>query len=165
MIEHLLQLAEDEKIDQKTLKQDYEIGPSVIQRGVEEGWCEVKEVELYRDPYEKSEFQHTEPLKLNQEQQVAYDKINGTIQNDEHEVFLLQGVTGSGKRKFIFNLLLKGLKDQGALVLVPEIALTPQMVHRFKGRFGELVAVLHSGLSDGENMMNGEKLKKEKQKL
>lgn len=166
LIEHLLQLAEDEKIDQKTLKQDYEIGPSVIQRGVEEGWCEVKEVELYRDPYEKSEFQHTEPLTLNHEQQAAYDKINHTIQNDEHEVFLLQGVTGSGKTEIYLQTIAEGLKrDQGALVLVPEIALTPQMVHRFKGRFGELVAVLHSGLSDGEKYDEWRKIEKGEAKV
>lgn len=165
-IELLLQLAENEKIDQKTLNHEHGIATSVINRGVEEGWCEVQEIEVYRDPYEKSDIQHTEPMILNQEQQLAYDKINQNVQKDKHEVFLLQGVTGSGKTEVYLQSIAEVLqKGEGALVLVPEISLTPQMVHRFKGRFGELVAVLHSGLSDGEKYDEWRKIEKGEAKV
>ena len=67
------------------------------------------------------------------------------------ETFLLHGVTGSGKTE-IYLQAIKHVLDQGkeAIVLVPEISLTPQMTARFKERFGPLVAVMHSGLSSGE---------------
>ena len=80
------------------------------------------------------------------------------IEEKQQEVFLLHGVTGSGKTEVYLQAIEKVI-NQGkeAIVLVPEISLTPQMVNRFKGRFGNLVAVLHSGLSLGRNMMNGEK--------
>ncbi|HLR92643.1 MAG TPA: primosomal protein N' [Atopostipes sp.] len=166
LVELLLHLPDDSTIDQKTLNHTHNISTSVINRGVEEGWCTVEEVEIYRDPYEKSEIETTEPLKLNIEQQKAYDKINHSIQKDEHEVFLLQGVTGSGKTEVYLQTIAEVLeKGEGALVLVPEIALTPQMVHRFKGRFGELVAVLHSGLSDGEKYDEWRKIEKGEAKV
>ncbi|MEY8291249.1 primosomal protein N' [Carnobacteriaceae bacterium 52-44] len=165
-IDILIQLPEDETIDQSVLTNEHGIATSVINRGVEEGWCKVEEIEVYRDPYEKSDIQHTEPLILNDEQQAAYDKINQSIQKEEHEVFLLQGVTGSGKTEVYLQTIAEVLKKgEGALVLVPEIALTPQMVHRFKGRFGELVAVLHSGLSDGEKYDEWRKIEKGEAKV
>src|SRR5699024_4867114 len=65
--------------------------------------------------------------------------------------FLLEGVTGSGKTEIYLQTIAKALTvGQTALMLVPEITLTPQMVRRVKGRFGDDVAVMHSGLSDGE---------------
>lgn len=165
-VDLLIQLPEDETIDQSVLTNEHGIATSVINRGVDEGWCKVEEIEVYRDPYEKSDIQHTNPLILNDEQQAAYDKINQTIQKDEHEVFLLQGVTGSGKTEVYLQTIAEVLeKGEGALVLVPEIALTPQMVHRFKGRFGELVAVLHSGLSDGEKYDEWRKIEKGEAKV
>src|SRR5690606_14607801 len=68
-----------------------------------------------------------------------------------HETVLLQGVTGSGKTEIYLQAITETLTTgRQAIVLVPEISLTPQMVKRFKGRFGGQVAVLHSGLSSGE---------------
>ena len=74
-------------------------------------------------------------------------------QTDASEVFLIEGVTGSGKTE-VYLQTIDAVLQQGktALMLVPEIALTPQMVQRVKGRFGDLVAVLHSGLSEGEKI-------------
>lgn len=166
LVEVLMKLPEEQTIDLTVLRNDYKIATSVVNRGVEEGWCAIEEVDVYRDPYEKSDFKQTESLQLNQEQQVAFNQINHSIQNDEHDVFLLQGVTGSGKTEVYLQTIAEVLeKGQGAVVLVPEIALTPQMVHRFKGRFGEMVAVLHSGLSDGEKYDEWRKIEKGEAKV
>lgn len=151
LLDMLMNLAKDEQIDAKVLKNKHGISTAVVQRGENEGWCTVEEIEVYRDPYKNTLIEQTEDLVLNAEQQEAYQRIMNPIEKSKHEVFLLQGVTGSGKTEVYLQTISEVLKkSEGALVLVPEIALTPQMVHRFKGRFGEQVAVLHSGLSDGE---------------
>ena len=107
--------------------------------------------EVYRDPYQDRIFEHTEPLQLTEEQSVAIKPILQTIEEKRHDVFLLYGVTGSGKTEIYMQSIQKVLEEgREGIVLVPEISLTPQMVNRFKGRFGDEVAVLHSGLSIGE---------------
>ncbi|MBK1810607.1 primosomal protein N' [Clostridium sp. YIM B02505] len=84
---------------------------------------------------------------LNMEQQQAVD----AILSSKNKLILLKGVTGSGKTEVYMNLVSHMLnEDKTSLILVPEIALTPQMIERFKGRFGKNVAVFHSRLSDGE---------------
>lgn len=95
---------------------------------------------------------------LTQDQQQAYDAVKNKIDNEEARTFLLHGVTGSGKTEIYLQTIETVLnKGKEAMMLVPEIALTPQMVLRFKRRFGDDVAVLHSGLSNGNVMMNGRK--------
>ncbi len=151
LLQLLIHLPEDEHLEMKVLREKYGISSAVVNRGVEKNWCRIEEVEMYRDPYRDSAIEPTSPLILNDEQQKAFDTINASITQEQHEVFLLQGITGSGKTEVYLQTIAEVLeKGEGALVLVPEIALTPQMVHRFKGRFGDRVAVLHSGLSTGE---------------
>lgn len=162
----LIQLDEGETLGFTALTKDHDISSSVIHRGVEKGWCVLEEVEIYRNPYEHSDIQPTTPLQLNEEQQAAYEAINHAIQEEINEVFLLQGITGSGKTEVYLQTIAEVLKKgQGALVLVPEISLTPQMVHRFKGRFGTDVAVLHSGLSNGEKYDEWRKIEKGEAKV
>ena len=157
----LATLPEDEVVETSALNKEHGISSAVVNRGEEKGWCRVEEVEVYRDPYRNSEIEPTTNLQLNDEQQVAYDQIYTSIQEEKNEVFLLQGITGSGKTEIYLQSIEKVLeKGEGALVLVPEIALTPQMVHRFKGRFGDQVAVMHSGLSNGEKYDEWRKIEK-----
>ncbi|WP_442603898.1 primosomal protein N' [Paenibacillus sp. KN14-4R] len=115
------------------------------------GFVELKEMEVLRDPYADRDFKRTNPLQLRDEQQVAYEAIITSLDEKRYQTFLLHGVTGSGKTEVYLQTIQRCL-DLGreAIVLVPEISLTPQMVERFKGRFGDLVAVLHSRLSHGE---------------
>lgn len=124
---------------------------STIANLVEKGILAIKDSEVYRDPYENREFKKSKPFPLTSEQSTAISPIKECIANDENDIFLLYGVTGSGKTEVylqsIDDVLAKG---EQAIMLVPEISLTPQMVKRFKGRFGDQVAVLHSGLSVGE---------------
>lgn len=113
--------------------------------------------EVNREPIEKNFA--SEKLALNEEQQKALTSI---IRTDK-VVSLLHGLTGSGKTEIYLNLASKVIENGGeVIVLVPEIGLTPQMIERFKGRFGDSVAIIHSKLSSGERydeyrkVLNGE---------
>ena len=91
------------------------------------------------------------PLDLEPAQQAAMERIAVSLRRQESEVFLLHGVTGSGKTEVYLALLDQVLRDGGqALALIPEIALTPQTVVRFGARFPGRLAVLHSGLTEAE---------------
>lgn len=148
---HILKENYNTELSWETLRNEYGISSAVLNRALEENWCEEKEVEVYRDPFEETDFEQTTALSLTLEQENAYNQINDSIINEEHKVFLLKGITGSGKTEVYLQTIAQVLaKGQGALMLVPEISLTPQMVDRFKSRFGEDVAVLHSGLSNNE---------------
>ncbi|WP_138414935.1 primosomal protein N' [Aquibacillus sediminis] len=122
--------------------------------------------EVYRNPYDERRFTRTSPLPLTNQQQAAIEPIHASINQRQHEVFLLHGVTGSGKTE-VYLQSIQTVIDQGkeAIVLVPEIALTPQMVDRFKGRFGSEVAVLHSALSKGEKFDEWRKIQRKQVKV
>ncbi len=104
-----------------------------------------------RDPFANDHIIPTSPLTLNTEQSHAFSEVIRSINNDKKDVILLFGVTGSGKTEIYLQSIAECLKqNQESIVLVPEIALTPQTIERFRGRFGEQVSVLHSHLSSGE---------------
>ena len=111
----------------------------------------IDSVEVLRNPLSLETVSPTRPVTLNTNQLTALKAIGETIVNSQHAVFLLHGVTGSGKTEVYIQAISRAIKrGKGAIVLVPEIALTPQIVSRFVGRFGSRVAILHSNLSDGE---------------
>ncbi|MEO1857121.1 MAG: primosomal protein N' [Rubritalea sp.] len=130
------------------------------------GHVVLKQEAVRRDPDEDQEFLESAPLKLNPEQEVALEKIVNPATNDKGvpKPILLLGVTGSGKTEVYLQAVQHAI-DQGksALVLVPEISLTPQTVQRFKSRFAGLqdkVAVLHSHLSQGERFDEWHRIRK-----
>jgi len=104
-----------------------------------------------RDPYEHYSSVSKEAVSLTEEQRHVVKEINDVLQEGSHRVFMLRGVTGSGKTEVYLRCIERAM-DLGkqAITLVPEIALTPQMVRLYKERFGNKVAVLHSHMSDGE---------------
>ncbi|WP_231515024.1 primosomal protein N' [Paenibacillus sp. UNC217MF] len=115
------------------------------------GLIVVDEVEVMRDPYADRRFKPTQPLPLTEEQQGVLSRITEMLDEGSAQSFLLHGVTGSGKTEVYLQAIDRCLRSgRQAIVLVPEISLTPQMVERFKGRFGSKVAVMHSRLSQGE---------------
>ncbi|MDZ8118290.1 primosomal protein N' [Pontiella agarivorans] len=115
------------------------------------GLVTISEETVQRDPHAGMELLRTQPFDLMVEQKVALDKICASMDLKKPKTVLLHGVTGSGKTEVYLQALQHALdKGQGAIVLVPEISLTPQTVDRFRSRFGDCVAVLHSNLSDGE---------------
>ena len=125
---------------------------SAMLKGLQEqGYISGEDREVYRDPFREVVFEHDQPLNLNMAQEDSLTRITAAADKDSFAPFLLHGVTGSGKTEVylqsISHILTLG---RTALVLVPEIALTPQLVTRFKRRFTCGIAVLHSGLSDGE---------------
>ncbi len=117
----------------------------------QKGWIRLEQVEVYRDPYAHRVFAKAAAHMLSEEQSAALQQIRQAIDSDSFASFLLHGVTGSGKTEVYMAAIEATLaRGKQAIFLVPEIALTPQMVERFKARFGDQVAVLHSALSHGE---------------
>ena len=97
---------------------------------------------------------------------MAIKPILQTIAEKRHDVFLLYGITGSGKTEIYLQSIQRVLEEgREGIVLVPEISLTPQMVNRFKGRFGDQVAVLHSGFSIGEKYDEWRKIQRKEVRL
>jgi primosomal protein N' (replication factor Y) len=123
-----------------------------IQQLVKRGWLEVRFEAHERDPFAADQYIPTQPIPLNVAQSAALAVILTSMQEENRKPILLHGVTGSGKTEIYLQAIKECLDlGRGALVLVPEITLTPQTVERFKARFPrELVAVLHSHLSAGE---------------
>jgi primosomal protein N' (replication factor Y) len=139
-------LAENREI---TLAAARELGatPVHVQRLEGQGLLRAFEARLERDPLSDMEFAQRERLVLNAEQQSVADAIAGKV----GEVHLVHGVTGSGKTEVYLDLVRRTLENgKSAIVLVPEIALTPQAIRRFGERFGATLTVLHSSLSGGE---------------
>ena len=125
-------------------------------------YIEIVEQKVERNPFVNKEIKPTTNLKLTDEQHEAFESINKAIINNEYKEALLYGVTGSGKTEIYLQLIGEVLKkEKTAIILVPEISLTPQMVDRFIARFGEnKIAVLHSKLSIGERYDQWNRIKK-----
>ena len=122
---------------------------------VKRGLAELREEAVLRDPHGDEQFIATSNLVLNDEQSRALKEITEALDLPENaRPILLHGVTGSGKTEIYLQAIRAALdRGRSAIVLVPEISLTPQTVERFKGRFAkaqDAVAVLHSHLSEGE---------------
>ncbi|MBQ8894211.1 MAG: primosomal protein N' [Clostridia bacterium] len=125
-------------------------GPSTVKTLSQKGLIEVYHEARERIPYRSMErSEERQPIHLEEEQNLAYRGISASF--DQEGVHLLHGVTGSGKTH-VFMRLMDDLTAAGrsVLMLVPEIALTPQMLGKFYLRYGDCVSVLHSGLSIGE---------------
>jgi primosomal protein N' (replication factor Y) len=126
----------------------YNCSQSVIKALVEKQFLIKVDKELYRNPTNREYIYDIVNLTI--EQKNAIENIL-QAHKEGRNITLLHGVTGCGKTEIYLNLVEKFIKEgHGAIVLVPEISLTPQTVERFKGRFGDTVAVIHSRLSDGE---------------
>ena len=136
---------------------ELETTPSTLKALSEKGLVTIAPRQKRRDPLGTKRIIPSKPLPLNDEQRAALDQVIGnrsgsTLDLDlKSRPVLLHGVTGSGKTEVYLQAIAKELeRGRGAIVMVPEISLTPQTVQRFASRFGKCVAVLHSALSDGE---------------
>ncbi|MCH7674879.1 primosomal protein N' [candidate division KSB1 bacterium] len=122
--------------------------------------------EVVRDYYGSNNAEKPKPISPNDEQKAALKQIEVPIREERFETFLLFGVTGSGKTQVYIEAIYKTLeKGKDAIVLVPEIALTPQTVARFRSHFKDKVAVLHSAMSSGERLDSWRLLKKGEAKV
>ena len=123
----------------------------VVRRLEKKGLVSLNEVESIRDPYRDAELPDPAEVDPTSEQAEALREIHGAIGAGAFKSLLLYGVTGSGKTHVYVKSIEKTLEaGKSAIVLVPELALTPQAVRQFRAHFGDLVTVLHSGLSPGE---------------
>src|SRR5437588_10574457 len=117
--------------------------------------------EVRRDPLARAVVPEAERLQLTSEQQLAFDEIAAALAKRTYSAFLLHGVTGSGKTEIYIRAMRAALEQgRSALMLVPEIALTPVFSRRLRAHFGDAVAILHSSLTTGERFDEWSRLKR-----
>lgn len=146
---------------------------AIVNTLIKNGYLEIVEEKIERNPLDLKNTElikkreKTEKLLLTEEQKKAYQKVEGKMEENAYQSFLLYGVTGSGKTEIYLQLIQKALEqEKTAILLVPEISLTPQMLDRFIARFGkEEIAVLHSKLSIGERHDEWERIREGEAKI
>ncbi len=135
----------------KRIKSETGAGRTVINALASKGLVEIRQAEAFRDPFAHLDCEPQSGPRLNPEQTMALGAITQPLDDGRFEAFLLHGITGSGKTEVYLHAIEHALRQgKSSITLVPEIALTPQMVSRFKARLGTQVAVLHSHLGIGE---------------
>ena len=134
---------------------------------VKRGYIKLQKEKVNRSPLVKKEIKVSQKLKLTDEQNESYKRVVEAMDEKMFKEFLLYGVTGSGKTEVYLQLIERCLdEEKTAIILVPEISLTPQMIDRFVSRFGkEKIAVLHSKLSIGERHDEWIRIKENKAKI
>ncbi|MBS5985599.1 primosomal protein N' [Clostridium sp.] len=150
----------DGELTKSEIINDYSLSSYSLNKLIENGYLLTEDRVVYR--YNTRSYMEESKNVLNDEQRSAFNKIL----NSDKKGFLLKGVTGSGKTEVYMNLVGETLKEgKSAIVLVPEISLTPQMIERFKGRFGKNVALFHSKLSQGERFDEWYRIKRGEARL
>ena len=123
------------------------------------GYIYIREEKIDRNPLGNKIVNRDAPKKLNLEQQNCYNTIAKDIDDNNYNTHLVFGITGSGKTEIYLQLIARVIsKNKSAIMLVPEISLTPQMTNRFLARFGDNIAILHSKLSSGERFDEWKKM-------
>lgn len=146
----LAALLDQNRISWEQASHKLKISKSTVDAMVKEDVVRVVTEYYYRNPNQE-EIGLEAPVPLNQEQQDLVDEFRQDLMREEHKVYLLHGVTGSGKTEVYLAAIEEVIKrGQQAIVLIPEIALTYQTVRRFTKRFGDRVSILNSRLSKGE---------------
>ncbi len=141
----------DGSVPRKELTGCYPYGETLLKKMAGEGLVKRKSRRVFRSPYGDLLPHHPRPERLSSEQKAAIDDIVSAIAQKEYAPFLLHGVTGSGKTEVYLQAAENIIsKNKNVLVLVPEIALATQIEAHFISRFDDAVALLHSGLSQGE---------------
>lgn len=136
------------------------VSASVINTLKKRGFVEVFDRPARRDPLSHLSVSSSEQLVLTPRQQAVLDEINAGLNTFNHNVYLLHGVTGSGKTEVYIRAMQEVVsRGQSALMLVPEISLTPVFSRRLRAQFGENIAILHSSLSDGERYDEWQRLR------
>ena len=143
-------------VEMRRLGRLAQVGPAVIRALLDKRYARQHVERVERVAFDlEGPAVPAAPLDLSPHQQAAWDAVRAGLEADEYRAFLLHGVTGSGKTEVYLRAIEEVVKNgREALVLVPEIALTPQTIERFKGRCGS-VAVMHSHLTDSERGRTG----------
>jgi len=143
----------DEPVLLTELSNKHGISSSIAKGLAERGYAEISSVTIRRDPFAELDSSHIRPHDLTDQQYAVFEPLLKSLSNNSYETFLLHGVTGSGKTEVYLHLIQEAIEKGGtALVLIPEISLTPQFAQRFYHVFGDTLAILHSGLSQGQRL-------------
>ena len=137
--------------EQQALLAASQVSASSLKTALKHGYIKSQKVSVYRDPLAHLEVEQSQSRTLTEAQEAVYEQVAQALEAHQDQTFLLEGVTGSGKTEVYLQLMAKASQmGRGAILLVPEIALTPQMVRQVKSRFQIGVAVLHSGLTNSQ---------------
>ena len=137
--------------EQQALLAASQVSASSLKTALKHGYVKSQKVSVYRDPLAHLEVEQSQSRTLTEAQEAVYKHVAQALEAHQDQTFLLEGVTGSGKTEVYLQLMAKASQmGRGAILLVPEIALTPQMVRQVKSRFQTGVAVLHSGLTNSQ---------------
>ncbi len=146
-------LSDIETASVKELRYFTGVSMSVIENLIQKGVLVAFERQVFRSPYKTNAAPNPNEIYLTAEQQAAFMGLREKLKSDKAEVSLLYGVTGSGKTQVFLKLVDEvSQKGEGVIVMVPEIALTPQMIDIFTKRYGNKIAVFHSAMSMGQRM-------------
>lgn len=149
ILEHMLNVVRE--IPLEALCSAVSTDSTTVKKLVKEGLLKLEKIRQDRDIFDGEAFLPTEPKTLTEAQRKIYDLISSDVQAGHPAVHLIHGVTSSGKTEIYLQVISKVLSlGKAAIVLVPEISLTPQTIERFRSRFGDIVSVLHHRLSEGE---------------
>ncbi len=150
------------RVPLRLLKPGFKDPGGLARRLSQSGLVEIREEPVSRDPFSMELETGPVPEELMPEQQAAVSEICAAMDRGAFKTFLLHGVTGSGKTEVYIRAIEKAFnRGRGAIMLAPEISLTPQLISRFAGRFDrESLAVIHSGLSPGERFDEWRRIKK-----
>lgn len=151
-VELLTLLSVSDKIELTDITKKHKISSSTVNSLIKKSLLELIEIRRVRKP-ESFYQEKKKDLFLNSEQQEALNLIDKSVTENQFNVHLLYGITGSGKTEVYIRALEEVLKlGKTGIVLVPEISLTPQLISRFKNKFNDIVGVIHSKLSEGERL-------------
>ncbi|MCJ7813355.1 primosomal protein N', partial [bacterium] len=147
-------------------KRDLDGDFSMFRKLEKNGWIEIWEKEVFRESYTSIDYKLQQPIQLTEEQKKVVSQIGMVLGKVKFNVILLHGVTASGKTQVYIESIRQVLSHgKSALILIPEIGLTPQAVQRYRGVFGHEVAVLHSMMSPGERYDSWRKIREGKIKI
>jgi primosomal protein N' (replication factor Y) (superfamily II helicase) len=160
--EHMKSISNDFPLAEIAAKYSY----SVVKALRNKGLLTIEPREVKKQYFTFPDKRIQKMINLTEEQQNSISTITEYIETDKFHPFLLFGITGSGKTEVYIETIKSALKkSKTALMLVPEIALTPQMVDRFFNAFGEDIAILHSHLNDRQRWEQWNKIKSGKSKI
>ena len=139
------------------------VSSAVVENLIKKGVLKAFEKQIFRTPYKAVTTPDKKEITLTDEQQKAYEGLLNDYASPAPKVSLLYGITGSGKTQVFLKLVDKAAEEgKGTIVMVPEIALTPQLISLFSERYGNKIAVFHSAMSMGQRMDEWTRIKEGK---
>jgi len=143
------------------LRDDHEVYRPIIHKLADRGLVRLQEIEPDIDPLKDYHRPPPKVVELNQEQAIALNEVTRSLDDHVFTPYMLFGVAGSGKTEVYLNATAHALEQgRSVIVLVPEIALAPQIAYRFQSRFGNIVALWHSGLKGAERLWTWQQIQK-----